>query len=81
MNIHTIKLDTMKRIFAHWAEWDKAARDREGIETTPDTYIMNPPTWPSHGQIAEWVKTLSEAQQCIEELMKLEDTSNDILPR
>lgn len=56
------KLNVIQREVQSWIDWDKRQRDSEGLETTPDTHIMNPPKWPSHGQLQEWVKALNSAQ-------------------
>jgi hypothetical protein len=46
-------------IARYWVKYTRESREREGLETTPDTHIMMP-TWPSIGQMEAWVKALSD---------------------
>lgn len=52
------KLHTMERELQRWMDFD---RSRGGGET-PDSAIMAPPTWPTHGMLQAWEMTLREAQ-------------------
>lgn len=58
-----IALDTIRLTVLWWAEFDKAQRDREGLETTDDTHILCPPTWPSHGMLKNWAAALEDASK------------------
>lgn len=59
----TYKLDAMERVLQGWIDFDRAARDREGLTTESITHIMAPTGWPTHGMLAEWIKTLKEAKE------------------
>lgn len=50
-----IGLDAIRRQVARWASYDKESRERQGLVTSPDTHIVAPPVWPTHGQLANWV--------------------------
>jgi hypothetical protein len=52
-------LDTMRRTLDWWMEFDRKSRTQAGLETTDDTYIVAPPTWPSHGVLKRWSESLS----------------------
>lgn len=54
-------LDTIAKSVQWWMDFDKGQRDKEGIETTDDTHIYSPPTWPSYGMLKNWVAALEDA--------------------
>ncbi len=56
-----LQLTMIAAVAQSWINHDKAQRDKEGLATTPDTHIMCPPRWPSHGMLANWVAALTEA--------------------
>lgn len=58
-------LDCIRRQIDWWRDYDKASRDREGLSTTEATHIVSPPTWPSHGQLANWSALLQRACQTL----------------
>lgn len=58
-------LDTMRRVVAHWVEYDTLIRAGEGLSTGPETYLVAPPHWPSHGALAAWVETLKQAHEAL----------------
>lgn len=58
-------LDTMRRIVAHWIKYDTEVRAQEGLTTGPETHLVAPPHWPSHGSLAAWVETLSQAHSAL----------------
>lgn len=53
-----LQLETIADVVQSWIDWDKKRRDEEGIQTTPETHIMNPPYWPTHGTLTNWVQVL-----------------------
>ncbi len=53
-----IELDTIERTLARWCDFDRS----RGGGQTPDSVIMAPPTWPSHGMLENWIVTLRKAQ-------------------
>lgn len=61
------RLDDIAGQLQRWIDFNKNDRDREGLETFPETYIISPPVWPTHGTIKVWVETLKEAEVIIKE--------------
>ncbi len=58
-----VRLDSIRRIVLRWMEFDRTQREKEGLDTFDNTHIMSPPTWPTHGQLKNWVKCLDEAMR------------------
>lgn len=56
------RLDAIARQLDWWRDYDRAKRDKEGLETVHDTYIIAPPSWPSHGVLKVWSETLDQAR-------------------
>ena len=57
------KLDVIERTVQGWIQFDSAQRAVDGLATTDATAIMSPPTWPTHGMLKAWIKTLQEARE------------------
>lgn len=60
-----LALGAIRLCVARWASYDKAERDRQGLSTPPDTHIVAPPVWPTHGQLAAWVDHLDRAEEAL----------------
>lgn len=46
----------------YWLDWNKLTRDREKLNTDPDTAILAvPPHWPTRGQLQLWAETIETA--------------------
>jgi hypothetical protein len=58
-------LDAMARQIGQALDYDVAQRSQEGLETTPDTHLMSPPSWPSHGCLRYWIKALDQAREML----------------
>lgn len=58
-------LGEIEGIIAHWLKYDREDRAREGLETTPDTHLMSPPTWPSHGQLEHWISAIQKSRAAL----------------
>jgi hypothetical protein len=58
-------LDCIASQVQRWIDYDRADRDKEGLITEPGTHIMCPPTWPSHGQLGNWVAALNRARDIL----------------
>ncbi len=56
-------LSVIAKTVQSWLEWNKNQRDQESIETKDGTHIMAlpVPSWPTHGQLRTWVKTMESA--------------------
>lgn len=54
-------LNEMARQFDWWRRFDREKRDKEGLETTDETAIIAPPSWPSHGILKAWSEALDRA--------------------
>src|SRR5262245_46666400 len=48
------------KIVSWWLRYTRESREREGLETTPDTHVIMP-TWPTVGQLEHWVAALTAA--------------------
>ena len=42
-----------------WIDWNIKQRNKEGLDTPPDTHVMQVPAWPSIDVLRNWVKILS----------------------
>lgn len=60
------RLNLISNHLQRWIDYDLEKRTKKGIETTDATHIMAPPTWPSHGQIKHWIKTLKGIENPVE---------------
>lgn len=58
---YPFSLRVISQCLESWMTFDKAKRDKEGLETDEDTHIIAPPHWPSHGQLTKWVEVLDGA--------------------
>jgi hypothetical protein len=65
------KNDALERVaslqdhFKMWLRHNEQTRASEGIETTDATFIITPPSWPSHAAVKHWVDTLELARRVI----------------
>ncbi|KQT59958.1 hypothetical protein ASG52_19730 [Methylobacterium sp. Leaf456] len=59
------QLRVIAKLIEYWLDFDTEQRSREGLETTRDTHLIAPPSWPSHGALRAWVGTLSEASAAL----------------
>lgn len=46
-----------------WLLFDASAKAKEGIVVTEDTHLRCPPTWPTHGQLINWIKVIRQAAE------------------
>jgi hypothetical protein len=52
------KLNCIALTLEYWLNSQASERKNEGIETTDDTAIISPPSWPTRGTLKEWIRVL-----------------------
>src|SRR5688572_23608117 len=61
-------LEGVASYFQHWLSWQERERAREGLETTDETAIIKPPSWPSRRQLKAIIGAVQDAQKEIDRL-------------
>jgi hypothetical protein len=58
-------LEGIASYFEYWLIWQERERSREGIETTDETVIIKPPSWPSRRQMKAIISAAQDAEKRI----------------
>lgn len=57
-----VRLETLARHIAYGLDFDAECGRREGQPVTRDTFLIAPPTWPTHGMLQYWIQILQQAR-------------------
>lgn len=66
-----VRLETMARSIASALDFDTEQRRRENLDTTTDTHLIAPPSWPTHGCLANWITCIQQARALLKVLPEL----------
>lgn len=70
-----VRLDTMARSLASDLDFNLAQRAKENLETTGDTFLIAPQSWPTHKVIQNWITCLQQARALLGNTWQPMDTA------